>query len=449
MNLKNVKYQSNIEKRIYLKRRKRKCWLKKRNINKHLVSFRNNNCKVLYPGGIIRFLPFIIKLFIKEGYLSVEYAQKTIIAPIDFSFKNQYDESVLFLKSFISSYLLSKGNIVLDFSQCKRGSISTFVQLSILLKELNLALRRFNSGCMYKNYKEVKILPSKDIKILKYLAALNLFNGKELENLDKCDLFLPLKLQRGRQNGVYSENKKGVVGKRMVEFVNEALRANSYELNKKGQSVLRGLIDEVLSNAEDHSLKYSEWFVDGIAFMEKQFGTDVVELNFAILNYGDSMYEGFEKTKEQNINNYNLVNQGFQMHSKNLSEKHQFGKEGLFTMLMLNEGISRLKYKEPSRGNGTMNFLDAFIAIGGFGDDNTNFNSQLNIISGHTCLTCDNNVRPYMIDNIKLIALNKEQNQNLLPDQDYLRDNNEYFPGTILECKIFLNETYFKHILNV
>ena len=238
---------------------------------------------------------------IKEGYLSVEYAQKTIIAPIDFSFKNQYDESVLFLKSFISSYLLSKGNIVLDFSQCKRGSISTFVQLSILLKELNLALRRFNSGCMYKNYKDVKILPSKDIKILKYLAALNLFNGKELENLDKCDLFLPLKLQRGRQNGVYSENKKGVVGKRMVEFVNEALRANSYELNKKGQSVLRGLIDGVLSNAEDHSLKYSEWFVDGIAFMEKQFGTDVVELNFAILNYGDSMYEGFEKTKEQNI----------------------------------------------------------------------------------------------------------------------------------------------------
>ena len=442
--------QKHIEEKLYNKRRKRALWLKRRNINKYLGGSKCNiNYNELYPGRIIRFIPLTIKLFIQKGYLSPKYASKWIVVPSIFSFKDHYDETIVFFKSLISSYLLLKGNLTLDFSKCKSASISAFVQLGILLDEFSAALQRYNKGCVNKNGKHIKIIPASDIKILKYLAALNIYVSPKLEELDRSDMFLPLRLQRGRQKGVYSENQKGVVGKRMVDFVNDALRANSYELNKKGQSVFRGLIDEVLSNAEDHSVNYSEWFVNGIAFRERQFGTDIVELNFAIVNYGDSMYEGFEKTKELNKENYDLVNKGFLLHQKSLSRKHCFGKEGLYTMLMLNEGISRLKYEESSRGNGTMNFLDAFISIGGFGDDDKKFNSQLNIITGHTCLTCDNNVRPYDSGSVKLISLNLEQNQRLLPDNNYLKDNQEYFPGTILECRIYLNETYFNRKLNL
>ena len=78
-----------------------------------------------------------------------------------------------------------------------------------------------------------------------------------------------------------------------------------------------------------------------------------------------------------------------------------------------------------------------------------NTNKNHNIISGHTCLTCDNNVRPYDSGSMKLISLNRKQDQRLLPDNDYLVDNQEYFPGTILECRIYLNETYFNRKLNL
>ena len=64
-------------------------------------------------------------------------------------------------------------------------------------------------------------------------------------------------------------------------------------------------------------------------------------------------------------------------------------------LYMLNEGISRLKYEDASRGNGTMQFLQAFTTLGSFGKKNSNFKSILNVISGHTVLSCDNSVGPY------------------------------------------------------
>ena len=43
-----------------------------------------------------------------------------------------------------------------------------------------------------------------------------------------------------------------------------------------------------------------------------------------------------------------------------------------------------------------------------------------------------------------ILSLNKEKTLEKLPDSDYLCAHNEFFPGTILECKIYLNKDYFK-----
>ena len=113
---------------------------------------------------------------------------------------------------------------------------------------------------------------------------------------------------------------------------------------------------------------------------------------------------------------------------------------------MLNEGISRLKYEKDSRGNGTIDFLDAFISLGQYGRVNDKFMSQLNIISGHTVVTCDDDVKPYSSGPMRVVSLNKTQNQLQLPDDDYLRDYIGYFPGTILECRIYLNKKNLNRI---
>ena len=114
-------------------------------------------------------------------------------------------------------------------------------------------------------------------------------------------------------------------------------------------------------------------------------------------------------------------------------------------MYLLNDGISRLKYEDNSRGNGTMRFLEAFITLGSFGASDPRFKSELNVISGHTTLTCDNDMHAYKNDqNSNSLSLNKQKDIEELPDKEYLTYNKEYYPGTILECHIFLNKDFFE-----
>ena len=88
-----------------------------------------------------------------------------------------------------------------------------------------------------------------------------------------------------------------------------------------------------------------------------------------------------------------------------------------------------------------MNFIDSFLELGKYGDTNSDFRSVLNIVSGHTRLTCDNRYKPYKNGDMRIISLNNSNDIKQLPDNHYLRTETEYFPGTILECKI-----YFEHI---
>ena len=91
-----------------------------------------------------------------------------------------------------------------------------------------------------------------------------------------------------------------------------------------------------------------------------------------------------------------------------------------------------------------MHFLESFISLGSFGIDNPNFKCQLNVISGHTILTCDNDMHAFKHKTTNVLSLNKEKDFKKLPNKKYLSYNEEYFPGTILECHLYLNEQYFK-----
>lgn len=376
-----------------------------------------------------------------------ENAKKYVWAPENFSFKENYDETILFFEELLSSFFYTDGNVIVDFSKCSSASVSVFIQLSIIFEELNRFLEKFNNGLVKKNRKWFKIIPAESIKVLKFLSVFNIYKSPELKKLPQDDQYLLLEIQRGKLRNSYKENRKGVVGNLVVAFVNDAIRPYNLEINDEGRGYLGSMMGEVLSNAEDHSFEGSEWFVGGTAFKEKNLGDEVIELNLAIVNYGDSMYEGFEKTKSRNKDNYQMVFRGYEYHKSLMrGSKYAFDKEGLYTMLMLNEGISRLKYEKDSRGNGTIDFLDAFISLGQYGRVNDKFMSQLNIISGHTVVTCDDDVKPYSSGPMRVVSLNKTQNQLQLPDDDYLRDYIGYFPGTILECRIYLNKKNLNRI---
>lgn len=432
----NVRHWQLIEHKVYKRRRKNK-YKKQKHKSQHTFK---------YFGKIKNMSPLIMKELDKHNFLSPNYKHNIVVVPHVFSFKENFNESILFFKELLSSFLYG-GDVIIDFSQCQKTSIANFSLLDLLLLEFQKLQKQYNVGLYYTTHKNIKVLSSlKDKKTNKYLHAFK-YHPIQVEEQDNS-YFLPLYLQRGKSRKKYMENQKSIVCARIVNFVNESFHGTGSELNEKGVNAIEQLITEVLSNAEDHSIANSEWYVNGISFLEIQHDITVVELNLAIINIGLPMYEGFEATKEKNNRNYKKVEAIYNRHELLFTPKRKFEKESLFMLYMLNEGISRLKYLESSRGNGTMQFIEAFIALGCFGENNPNFNSQLNIISGHSVLTCDNKYKPYTEGTFKKLSLNKENTLSLLPDTDYLHYNSEYFPGTILECKIYLNREHFNEILN-
>lgn len=286
--------------------------------------------------------------------------------------------------------------------------------------------------------------PSKidDLRVMKYLKIFDFYDYRDFTDAD--GEFLKLPILSGKFRGSYLENRKATAAKQIVEFINQSYRPAKKVLSKNGRNLFEGLTNEMLNNAEDHSIKNETWYVSGVTFHDSNKDADLLELNLTILNFGDSFFEGFEHTKHENAKNYQKLERLYNLHQKQFTHKLHFEKESLFTLYMLNEGISRLKYEDSSRGNGTMPFLKAFSDLEDKGPQDKRYRSVLKIITGHTTLSCDSDVVPYGEDEKHLkISLNKEQDNLKLPEPQYLQYHSRYFPGSFIECRVFLNKNLF------
>ena len=421
-----------LEEKVYKSRRKKR---KKKSEKNSLAGFDE-------AGTVKAYYTKFIKELNHKGFINEKYVYRIIEVPHKFSLKKDYDGSMLFFRKLVSSYFLSSGSVTIDFRKCEYSSIANFSLLEVMLINLQSIKERYNSFKYIECSKQIKILQSEaDTKTNKYLHA---FLGVKLpDSQDDGSRYMKLPLQSGKQRN-YKENPKARVSSAVVDFVNKSTERVGVELNMRGRRAIEHLMGEVLGNAEDHSVPYGDWFVDGISFAEKQENTEVVDVNLTIMNVGPSMYEGFEQTKIENAVNYSKCQKLYELHKSQFTHFNKFERESLFTLYLLNDGISRLKYKDESRGNGTMRFLESFITLGGFGEKNPKFKSELNVISGHTILTCDNNMHAFKDNDLNTLSLNKEKDFKKLPDKNYLVYNAEFFPGTILECHIYLNEDYFK-----
>ncbi len=430
---KKKRNQHIIEEKIYRRRRKKKIIrTRKDNITKFVSVFHS----------YVRFLDDYLKFFFSSQFISREYCVEVSIieSPKYFSFKKGYNDTIIFIRQYLSTYFFGKKHIILDFSKCEVSSIAAFTLLHIVIHQTELFKNKYNNSYQYSQcLKKVKFrFSAKDIKTNKFISAIfGIDLPSEFPNL-KNSLYLPLDLIFGRKR-LCENNMKGSASTKVTKFVNEALRKIGFELNKYGEKHIGNLIGEVLANCEDHCYNNSNWYIDGLAFAEGEGETEIVQLNISIVNVGKSMYEAFEETKEFNKDIYSRVSDKYKKHQEKFTSILKFEKESLYTLYLLNDGISRLKYKDSSRGNGTTRFLNSFITLGGIGNENKKYNSLLNIISGHTVITCDNEFKPIAREELMIIPLNRNNNPTELPDKKYLNYHEEYFPGTILECSIYIN----------
>jgi hypothetical protein len=161
------------------------------------------------------------------------------------------------------------------------------------------------------------------------------------------------------------------------------------------------------------------------------------------MNFGYSIFEGLEETKEQNEEIYNnLVN--IYNNVKQNKKAAIFTRENLFTLYSLQEGVSRLKFQDPSRGSGSVRFIQSFFSFGDYEDETKNYKPSLSLVSGSTRIVCDNKFKPILKDGVFVLSLNPDNDLNLPPQKSNIETLNYSFPGTLFYIKIYLNKEHLR-----
>lgn len=426
-----------IELKVYVKRRKSK---KKKACCNSIQGLFSRLSRTVYTS--------FFNFFCRKGFIDRKYINSKVIAPSEFSFEQYGEDSITFFKIIMSSYLLTDNSITIDFTNCRSIDISNATLLDIIIKEFTKIKYSYNNKYYHKTAKRIKYIPSKYPKTNKCLFAFELIN--KIDGINEGEGYLYLGLKRGwAKRTSYKENKKGAICREVREFINSALKQSDAILNPAGVNKIDRLLSEIFNNAEDHSI-LNEWYVNGVAYKNIVDDEPIVELNLSILNLGFSIAEGILRTRQDNTEVFEVTEKWYAKHLEQMKKwnKPQFKEEDLYSLYCLQEGISRLKYKDESRGNGTMNFLRAFIELGAFGIIDPEYKSHLNIISGKNIVNCDNERAPYEDeDGTFWLSLNQENNLEKLPEPQYLKRMRQYFPGTFLEVKIYLNKTFFEYVL--
>lgn len=427
-----------IEERVYRRQRKRR---KKNKPNKRKAN------QGMFPSLFYRVQSVLSAFLRHQGFFDKKYICKRIVAPRQFSFDENNDDCILFFKQIVSTFYLSDLQVVMDFSDCQNIAIPNAMMLDLIVKDFVLVEKRYNQHYYNKIEKKIKIKKSKHLKANKCLYVFHLIPAVDETKLGEAYLYLDNQVGV-KSRKTFRNNLKGSIVTRVREFVNESLKVSNAILNNRGVNKLDLLLSEIFNNAEDHS-GFRQWYVNGVSYRDVVENNEpIVELNLGILNFGYSISDGFFKNRDKNKKMMEFTDQWFEKHSSNeMFSQMPYGKDDLYTLYCLQEGVSRLKYEDQSRGSGTMNFLRAFIALGAYGKTNRKYKSHLNIISGNTIVRCTDEVEPYMVDNRYYLSLNAEHSMDVLPDSRYLSHTNEYFPGTFFEVKIYLNKRYFTETL--
>lgn len=364
--------------------------------------------------------------------------------PKIFSLCEAYDRSIEMIRDIVFSMWKNVGKeIELDFTECKHVDQSALFLLQTIRLELQNDLSSLD--------KRLTILTSQlKFKIIRSKVAIvnfNLFLCGYLHDVDVREGLIPIDtlgfIKGSKSQKHYVENKKGIIGTKVVQYLDKCLMDNQYSLSAKGKNELGNMIGEILNNAEDHS-HLNTYYVTANYYVDKgnlpsQTGS-VGVLNLSFMNFGFSIYEGLEQTKQENFEVYNFLDEYY----KSLG-KVPFSKENLFTLYALQDGISRLKFEDQSRGTGTMTFINCFYTIGDYENIERDLSPQLSILSGSTQLICNNKYRPKQTeDGSFLLSLNNEDDLSLPPDKNNLMPLKYRFPGTILSVRFCLNTEHIQ-----
>lgn len=385
------------------------------------------------------------EFLMSKGFFETPFRSPEIVFPKYFCLKTHYEETFKFIKKIVATITKFSGSddFVFDFSKCSEVDFAALFLLGVLIREY----REFLDNLDKKLYRRKVSINAKSVAS----------SDTQVNNLLIVTNFLPVQTVTGEPTGLqpisttgflrgernvthYLKNQKGPAATKIAKYLNDCLGSYGYELNAIGESNITSIIGEVLNNAEDHS-ENGKWYLSGVFLrsVNESDGELVGEMHLAFLNFGPSFFEAFETTSQENLEVSKIMEELFNGIS---GESSGFSKESLYCLYSLQDGISRLKFEDESRGTGTMRFINSFFELGDYVDKKRNFEPSLVILTGRTSIICELNDRPYLVDGHYCISLNAEKDLSKAPANGNLLTLKSGFPGTLLSIKIYLNKEH-------
>ena len=427
MSIRKLKLKSKAKKVIRIKNLSRKKLRKvlkyrnKKNKNMYVKYFtKYKKRKRTELSRIFRLLDY--KKFYKKPSILVN-GTAIIQIPEIFCFSKNAYETIDIIKE-VAYACKNNLNIIIDHSKCQYLHLGASTVMDVLIMEYKakikvLRMHKSIRGKLSENTKVNDIL--KFSGIVKHLGL-----NKDLSN--------ELELLSLKKN-----EKPGALSTEIIEYYQRCLATKGLELTEQGELFFGDMLGEVLTNCKDHGGENSQWYAMG------HYITKEGNISLIIFNFGQTIFEGLNNkmTSEETVRDLeNLTNR----HIKLFDTK--WNKETLWTLYALQSGVSRLKSKEdPTRGTGTIKMIDGFQTLGKKIDgDGNKLNPIMSITSGNVNIVFDGtyNLKEEHVDGgvRKIIAFNKENDLYKLPDEKYVKNIKNYFPGTIITKNFYIDNKY-------
>ncbi|MDM1067406.1 hypothetical protein HXZ88_17645 [Myroides odoratimimus] len=359
--------------------------------------------------------------------------------PTIFSIRDNYNETCLFLKKFINSlHKQAFKDIYIDYKKCNEIDICASMCMDIILAEF---IDYFEK--MLKDRHTIKIDFIRPINYEKHSIEKKLFSigaYKTIKGFTKSyNNIEPFEIRIGNKDNNKIDEVREVHTTETVDYLINCLKKLNRTLTPTAETNFYRVIGEVIQNAEEHSntkYRYLIGYFEQSIDEHDNYGI----FNLAILNFGNTFYETFKDAENPNKETLKAMkNLSDKYTTKGLFKTKQFEEETLWTLYALQDGVTRMI--DWQRGNGAIRFIESFLDLKGKIESDDI--SKMVINSGHSHLIFDGFYKTVEMkrgeENFKMMTFNTSGDIEELPDDKYVKFEENYFPGTIISVKLKLD----------
>ncbi len=459
---KKIEIKKTIAEKRFQRRLKSKRKRKARRVREYLQFLKSKESyidKYTIQELINRFMPINTKFLLSNEKSNfnldkitkgVSHRNQKIQVPKHFSLIEKSNESYTFITNLLGVLVNQNSSLVeIDYSECEKVDLEAQVLLDIILKDMLTFYKACSSSLeMNTRIKRISAINIDNSNVNKLLfsvgsPAIHTDDRRDFKDIIPYPLCVHNRAKQG--DSVVISEQKDIDTTKLVDYVLSCLKRMGKRLTVEKLDDLCVVISEMLINAEEHSTtdyRFSIGYFHEINKANEHYGM----FHLVILNFGGTIYEKF--------NSPDCPNVGIVQKMKKLSEEYtrrrffsreQFEEETLWTLYSLQEGVTSVAETEyKKRGNGSIRFIESFFNIKGYNNHEDDF-SKMAILSGKTSIVFDGK---YAIkektdelgDTYKYMTFNNSGEIEEKPDSNYVKFEDNYFPGTVISAKILFNE---------